>query len=486
MNFEKIIINLLSSNTFLICIQTKEEERLEYTLNYISQKNFQKNIYTWDFIDGYKNTPKDKKLAEKNPLKALEIIQTYDKTTKKIFLLKDFENFVNDINIIRKLKNLNQWLKNTNTYIIISCINIEIPISLREYISFINFDLPNKKEILIEINRIINIINIQNIEKDQLASIYQGFSIYQIRKSIAKIIFTNVKIEDIIKNIIEEKKEIIQQTNILDFYTSSYKLLDIGGLKNLKNWLKKRSYGFSINAKNYGIPQPKGILLVGIQGTGKSLSAQAIALEWNLPLLKLDIGKIFAGIVGESENRMRQMIQLTEKMAPCILWIDEIDKIFTKYNNNNDSGTTNRVINGLITWLSEKNNSVFIVATANNILDIKTEILRKGRFDEIFFLDLPNFEERLNIFKIHLKKLRPLNWHKYNIYYLSQITYKFSGAEIKQSIIEAMYDAFYESREFNTRDIANAISELIPLAFVDESTIHNLQQLAKDGKVRLA
>nr|QCI07755.1 hypothetical protein [Pleonosporium borreri] len=486
MNFYQRINNLFSSNNFLICIITQEEERLEYILNNISYQQFKKNIYTWNFIDGYNNIPDKRYLAAKNPLEALNIIETYDKKIKKIFLLKDFDNFINDISIARKLKNLYQYLKSYNTYIIISCSNIKIPITLNQYLSLIELPLPSKKEIKLELNRITSIININNVTQNQLLNAYQGFSIEQIRKSIAKIISCHIKTSNLIEIILQEKKNIIKQTNLLEFHNSQEKLEDIGGLKNLKLWLKKRQYSFSFEAKNYGIPKPKGILLVGIQGTGKSLCAKVIGLEWHLPLLKLDIGKIFAGIIGESESRMREMIKLTEKMSPCILWIDEIDKIFTKNYNNNDSGTTNRVMNTFITWLSEKNNAVFIVATANNVSNLPTEILRKGRFDEIFFLNLPNFEERIKIFKIYLQKLRPLTWDQYNIFYLSKISCQFSGAEIYQSIIEAMYNAFYESREFNTEDIVNAIEDLIPLAIIDEHTIKNLQQLVNHGKIRLA
>lgn len=341
-----------------------------------------------------------------------------------------------------------------------------------------------------EINRLYAIFHNKfsdknyNIQKLVLA--YQGFSIEQIRKSISKIIFLNISNDKLINHILLEKKQIIQQTDILEFYSYNKKLDNIGGLKNLKSWLNKRSQTFSSKAKNYGIPIPKGILLVGIQGTGKSLIAKSLASEWSLPLLKLDIGKIFAGIVGESENRMRKMIQTSERLSPCILWIDEIDKTFSKYQNYNDSGTNNRVMNSLLIWLAEKNKYVFIVATANNIIHIPPEMLRKGRFDEIFFLDLPTFEERLNIFKIHLERFRPLSWYKYNLYYLSKITYLFSGAEIEQSIIEAMYNAFNDNREFNTRDIAIAIKELIPLAFIYKEQINSLKKLIETGKIRHA
>lgn len=482
MTFEISIQSLLSSKNFLIYIVTEEEERLEYALNYISKKIFQQNICTWDFINGYNHNPNYNTNTKKNPLEALENIKNIN---TKISLFKDFSFFINDISIIRKLKNLNNSQSNEK-YIIMSSPEIEIPTTLREYITILDFPLPNEIEIKLELKRLFKILNISNHTSfKNLTIAYQGFSINRIRKSISQTIIHEKLNENIINNILKEKKEIIQQTKILEFYSSDKSLKDIAGLKNLKKWLKVRNNAFSKKAYNYGITTPKGILLVGIQGTGKSLSAKAIAIEWKLPLLKLDISKIFAGILGESESKIKKVIDVCEKIAPCILWIDEIDKIFNK-NNQNDSGTTNRVNNIFLTWLSEKTSYVFIVATANNIDNLPIEILRKGRFDEIFFVDLPNFEERINIFKIHLEKVRPLTWYKYNIYYLSQISNYFSGAEIEQTINEAMYNAFYENREFNTSDIKKSIENTVPLSFTNKENINELQNWVKSSRLRSA
>lgn len=487
MNFEKKIKLLISSNNSIIYIITEEEDRLEYIINQISRTILKRRINSWDFIDGYKYNANYKDNAKRNPLQALEIIQKNSYQRPEIFFLKDFHFFINDLSIIRKIKNLHKLINTNNTYIIISSIEKEIPNILKEYINKIHFPLPNRKEIQLELKRLFKTLKIEHsLRLENLSIAYQGFSINRIRKSITKIIINkqlNNKIFDII---LEEKKQFIQQTDILDFYKNTSKLEEIGGLNNLKKWLKIRSYTLSKKAQQYGVPKPKGILLTGVQGTGKSLCAKTISQQWNLPLLKLDVSKIFASILGESEKKIQQMINICEQTSPCILWIDEIDKIFTKSNSNNDSGTTNRVTNIFLTWLSEKNSYIFIVATANNINNLPLEIMRKGRFDEIFFLNLPNFEERLNIFQIHLKKVRPLTWEKYNIYYLSKISLNFSGSEIKQAIIEAMYNAFYENREFNTKDIVKSIQIIIPISFTDEIGIYNLQLWAKSGKIRLA
>jgi SpoVK/Ycf46/Vps4 family AAA+-type ATPase len=286
--------------------------------------------------------------------------------------------------------------------------------------------------------------------------------------------------------IFTEKKQIISQTQILEFCTSNVKLSDIGGLINLKKWLKRRSEALTQKAALYGLPCPRGLLLVGVQGTGKSLTAKAIANDWNLPLLRLDVGKLFGGIVGESESRMRQMIQLSEAIAPCILWIDEIDKALSGLDSKGDSGTTSRVLATFITWLAEKSSSVFVVATANNIQALPPELLRKGRFDEIFFLGLPSEEEKELIFKVHISKLRPKSWDKYDIKLLSKMAKNFSGAEVEESIIEAMHIAFSENREFVTEDILKVIEQSVPLAYVNKEKIGELQDWASSGQIRLA
>ena len=234
------------------------------------------------------------------------------------------------------------------------------------------------------------------------------------------------------------------------------------------------------------MPHPRGLMLMGIQGTGKSLTAKAIAHHWHLPLLRLDVGRLFGGLVGESEARTRQMIQLAEALAPCVLWIDEIDKAFSGLGEKGDSGITSRVFGTFITWLAEKTSPVFVVATANDIQSLPAEMLRKGRFDELFFVGLPNREERQAIFAVHLSRLRPHNLKSYDLDRLAYETPDFSGAEIEQTLIEAMHIAFSQNRDFTTDDVLEAASQIIPLARTAQEQIKFLQDWAAAGKARLA
>merc|ERR1712127_1134810 len=373
--------------------------------------------------------------------------------------------------------------------IIIIGSELNIPRELQDLVTVLQFELPLENEINQELSRLITSLGIKVSPQllENLTHVCQGLSLERIRRVLSKIIATYKTIdENSISILLSEKKQIISQTEILEYWSSSENIQKIGGVENLKDWLKKRKTAFGIQASNYGLPTPRGLLLIGIQGTGKSLTAKAVATEWQLPLLKLDVGKLFGGIVGESESRLRQVIEVSETLAPCILWIDEIDKAFSNNDNKGDSGTSNRVLGTFISWLSEKTKPVFVVATANNVDVLPLEIIRKGRFDEIFFLDLPQKQEREQIFKIHIQEFRPNRWESFDYSKLAQLSDAFSGAEIRQSIIEAMYHAFYEKREFTTEDICLALTQLIPLSQLENNQTLKLKNWAVSGQIRLA
>ena len=489
MKFNDELTLLLKARYPIIFINTIEEDRVEYVIRKHIKTNLNRSIYTWDFVDGYTNNPNNEGFAKRNPLQSLELIERLTPETPAIFLLKDFNRFLTDVSISRKLKNVSRLLKLQPKTIIIIGSNFSIPIELQDLITVVQFQLPIKTEIAQELNRLIESLNL-NVEAELFESLTQacqGLSLERIRRVLSKIIATYKTIDaNSISILLSEKKQIISQTEILEYWSVNEKITDIGGVENLKDWLKKRKSSFGIQAANYGLPTPRGLLLVGIQGTGKSLTAKAIATEWQLPLLKLDVGKLFGGIVGESESRLRQMIEVSETLAPCILWIDEIDKAFSTNENTNDGGTSNRVLGTFISWLSEKTKPVFVVATANNVERLPLEIIRKGRFDEIFFLDLPQNQEREQIFKIHIQEFRPNTWELFDYEKLGKLSESLSGAEIKQSIIEGMYNAFYEQREFTTDDICLALNEIIPLSQLESKQTKKLQDWASSGRIRLA
>jgi SpoVK/Ycf46/Vps4 family AAA+-type ATPase len=489
MKFNDELTLFLKARYPIIYINTIEEDRIEYVIRKNIKTNLNRSIYSWDFVDGYTNNPNNEGFAKRNPLQALELVERLSSETPALFILKDFNRFLTDLSISRKLRNISRILKLQPKTIIIIGSELNIPTELQDLITVLQFQLPSESEINQELERLINSLNIKLEPQlfESLSRACQGLSLERIRRVLSKIIATYKTIDDnSIAVLLSEKKQIISQTEILEYWSANEKILDLGGLDNLKDWLKKRKTAFGVRALNYGLPTPRGLLLVGIQGTGKSLTAKAIANDWQLPLLKLDVGKLFGGIVGESESRLRQMINVAETISPCILWIDEIDKAFSNVESKGDSGTSNRVLATFISWLSEKTKPVFVIATANNIDLLPLEVIRKGRFDEIFFLDLPKQEEREEIFKIHLKEFRPNNWKLFDYPKLAELSESFSGAEIRQSIIDGMFHAFYEKREFTTEDVCMAIGEIIPLAHLENDQMVKLQNWASSGRIRLA
>src|SRR6056300_727391 len=489
MKFTNELALFLKARYPIIYINTIEEDRVEYIIRKNIKTNLNRSIYSWDFVDGYSNNPNNQGFAKRNPIQALELIERLNAETPALFLLKDFNRFLTDLSISRKLRNISRILKLQPKTIIIIGSDLTIPKELQELITVLQFQLPLEDEISQELNRLIDSLNI-TVEPELLESLTracQGLSLERILRILSKIIATYKTIDkNSISILLSEKKQIISQTEILEYCSVNEKISNLGGLNNLKDWLNKRKTAFSIQASNYGLPTPRGLLLIGIQGTGKSLTAKAIANDWQLPLLKLDVGKLFGGIVGESESRLRQMIEVAETISPCILWIDEIDKAFSNNITTGDSGTSNRVLATFISWLSEKTKPVFVVANVNNVYLLPLKIIKKGRFDEIFFLDLPQKQEREQIFKIYIQEFRPNRWESFDYSKLAQLSDSFSGAEIRQSIIEAMYHAFYEKREFTTEDICLALTQLIPLSQLENDQTLKLKNWALSGRIRLA
>ncbi|WP_204104943.1 MULTISPECIES: AAA family ATPase [Spirulina sp. CCY15215] len=473
----------------LIYIPTPEEERVERAIAASAKRSGNRAVYIWDFVEGYQDNPNNAGLGRRNPLQALEFIEQLPDASPVIFILRDFQRFLEDVSISRKLRNLARKLKSQPKNIVIISPDITIPPELTEVFIILDFPLPTGEEIKTEIQRLLGSTGQTLSENllDELTRSARGLSLERIRRVLARAIAARGKIElEDVELVLEEKRQSIRQTQILDFYPAREQISDIGGLDNLKEWLLRRGGAFSDKAREYGLPHPRGLLLVGIQGTGKSLTAKAIAHHWHLPLLRLDVGRLFGGLVGESESRTRQMITLAEALSPCILWIDEIDKGFAGFDGKGDSGTTSRVFGTFINWLAEKRSPVFVVATANNIQTLPPEMLRKGRFDEIFFVGLPSQEERKAILAVHLLRLRPHNLQHYDLERLAYEIPDFSGAEIEQTLIEAMHIGFSQNRDFSTDDIIEAASQIIPLARTAQEQIQFLQDWAAAGKARLA
>jgi ATP-dependent 26S proteasome regulatory subunit len=484
----------------LLYIVGAEEEPIEAVIAQVAlQVTPARRVLRWDLVRGWE----DNGSGKGSVMAALDRIGKTAVEEYTIFLLRDLHPVLKypytDKNapVVRELRNLTRELKRSKKTIILTSVALELPEELKEEVTVIDFPLPNVQEIDSLISHVVEKpqqLQVSGLAREQLVKACQGLSRARIGRVLAKALAAKQQInESDIDGVLEEKQQAIRQTGILEFFNSRESLKSVGGLENLKQWVKMRQDAFTDEARRYGIPNPKGVLLVGIQGTGKSLSAKTIASEWRLPLLRLDTGRLFGGIVGESESRVRQMIQLAEAIAPCVLWIDEIDKAFGNIisGGDGDSGTSRRVFGSLITWMQEKTSPVFIVATANNVRILPAELLRKGRFDEIFFLNLPSESERQDIFKVHLQRLRPTRLREFDLGVLAKRAENFSGAEIEQVVIDGLYRAFGtfvngQRRDLMTEDILRSIEDTVPLAAIARSQIEDLKRWAAEAGARTA
>ena len=482
---------MLAARFPLIYVVSAEEEPAEEELLNVA-KSRKSQIYFWDFARGWSDNNADKG----QPMGALTRIAKSPKDQPTIFVLKDLGCLIapgsnNQINpgqlpLVREIKNLAREMSRDRRCLVILSDQLRLPTELREETTIVDFDLPSIEEISLLVNNLVGKkLKLSGESLEQLLKACQGLTRCRIARVLAKCLARSGKVdESAIGVVIEEKRQTIRETGILEFIPVQTGLDSVGGLENLKAWVKLRSHSFTDAARDYGLPSPKGVLLAGIQGTGKSLSAKTIAAEWKLPLLRLDVGRLFGGIVGESESRVRQVIKLAEAISPVVLFIDEIEKSFSNNQSDGDSGTSRRVFATLLTWLAEKTSPVFVVATANNVELLPAELIRKGRLDELFWLSLPTEVERQQIFKVHLNRLRPNN--QFNLELLAARSQEFSGAEIEQVIYDAMQFGFSQNREFTTDDILGAIADCIPLAKIASHQIEALKDWASRSGAKSA
>ncbi|KAB2952682.1 AAA family ATPase [Heliorestis acidaminivorans] len=503
LQFKTMLGNLLKARFPCLYISTWEEERALQVIDKVVHDTelirTTRKLFTWNLTDGIKGEGQSGKEETKTPLKALEFIEKY--TEPAVFVLKDFHIFFGgqgrlpDFQVIRKIRNIIPALKlSTPKNIIFLSPTLILPKDLEKDVTVIDFELPSFLEIerllddMIDANRDNERITIElsDEEKERLAKAALGLTLQEAENAFARAMVENgrlcIKDMDII---LEEKRQIIKKSEILEFIKSDLNMDDVGGLENLKRWLKKRDKSWLDSAQRYGLPAPKGVLITGVPGCGKSLIAKAVGATWQLPLLRLDIGKIYSGIVGSSEENMRRAIQTAEAIAPSILWIDEIEKGLSGMNSNGDSGTSTRIFGTFLTWMQEKKKPVFVVATANNIQSLPPELLRKGRFDEIFFVDLPTLRERMAIFEVHLKKRLHDEEVKGSFHLteavmerLAQKTESFVGAEIEQIVVAALFEAYSENRAIEEKDLYKAIDTMIPLAVTQAETIRAIREWA--------
>jgi len=423
----------------------------------------------------------------RDPISALDYIDKDKQQT--VFVLKDFHDLWGNPQVKRKLRNVAQKLAMTRKTMIVSMPTSKIPDELRDEAVVVEFAYPDEDELELTLTRLTQAgqvqVNLTPLGREKIVQAALGLTVSKAQRVFAKAIVRNGMIDDRdIELVTEEKKQIIRESEALEFYSLTETTNDVGGLGVLKAWLRMRERAFTQEARDYGLPVPKGIALIGIPGTGKSLTAKMIGCLWQIPLIRLDMGALFGNLVGESEERTRRALRLAETIAPCVLWIDEVEKGLG-YQAAVDGGTSTRVFASILTWMQEKTAPCFVVATANNIFNLPPELLRRGRFDEIFFLDLPTVDERMEICNVHIRKRHRLPID-YDISKLALLSEGYVGAEIEQAIIDAMYIGFNEEREFTTQDIMTSLRRLVPLSVSQREIIERLRSWLREGRAQSA
>lgn len=486
MSFEKELDIYLRARFTLIVMVTGEEERALQTVKKVCEQG-KRPCVTWDAADGFKSLiGAGLPSAAADALTALEQIEKAENNA--LFVLKDFHELWDNFKVKRKLRSVAQSLRFTAKSILVTTPSSKIPKELKDEVVIVEFPSPNVDEleaVLLPLTQVKGVrVNLTALGRSKLLQAALGLSAAQAQRVFAKAIVSDGVLDDRdIDLVTEQKKEIIRESEALEFYPVSETPDDVGGLEVLKNWLRLRERAFTQEARDYGLPAPKGIALIGIPGTGKSLTAKMIGGLWHLPLLRLDVGALFGSLVGESEERARRALRLAETVAPCVVWIDEVEKGLS--HGGMDSGTSTRVFGTVLTWMQEKTAACFVVATANDISSLPPELLRKGRFDEIFFLDLPTQEERKEIFNVHLTKRQRLI-RDFDTEQLAVESEGYVGAEIEQAIIDAMYVGFNKGREFTTEDVSEALKRQVPLSISQRETIENLRNWLREGRAQSA
>ncbi len=470
----------------LLYVVTSEEERAMTEIHRIAE-SLGKKLFDWTISNGlsrYRAGLEGRSEGRKDtrdPIIALREILTAGEPS--IFVLRDFHEFLTNSEIKRRLRDLATLLRSTLSTVIIVSPLLRLPEELEKDITIYDFPLPNRDDMAKMLHQIADdiadnpslTIDLSEASQEAIIDAAIGLTLNEAENVFAKTLVSAQRLSQAEASLVySEKKQVIRKSGLLEYIDVSDTLDNVGGLDQLKAWIGRRRAAMDPNAARFGLPSPRGLLLVGVQGCGKSLAAKATANELGFPLVRLDIGRLFSKMVGETESNVRRALAVAESLAPVVLWIDELEKGLsgTGTSDSTDGGTTARLFGTILTWLQEKTAPVFVVATANDIERLPAEVLRKGRFDEIFFVDLPTKAERMEIFQIHLS-LKKRDPKKFDLHALAAATEGYSGAEIEQTIIEAMFSVYGRKEDIETDDVVKAARTLVPLSRTMRSSINS-------------
>lgn len=484
---------LIAAKTPLLFVVSEGEERVERLFERAAETAFSQTVpfYTWSATRGM-ITNRGK--VDGAPAPLLEALQwAIDSKETALFLFKDLAEFLReDPLVLRKVRDLYQSFRPTYKMLAVPTVTLDLPAGVGDLVTVLDLELPGPDELGALFADVLAGMKggaqlLQKLSPEQLETIGRaalGLTEAQAERAFRHALFGRTSLdESVLEAIHEEKQQFIRKTEILEFVPYTLSIDEIGGMENLKTWLRKREKLFSPQARECGLSFPKGVLMMGISGCGKSLFVKAISSFWKIPLIRLDMARVYDGVFGSPEQALRKAIKVSEALAPCVLWIDEIESGISIQGFKAEGGAASRVLGSFLTWLQEKQDFVFVAATANAINLLPPELLRKGRFDEVFFVSLPGFAERKEIFRIHLNR-RKQNPEGYDLDFLSSGTRGYSGAEIEQVVSSALYEAFSQGRSLVQRDILLAIDRTVPLSITMEEDIKKIEEWAFGRAVR--
>ncbi|HEY8122460.1 MAG TPA: AAA family ATPase [Myxococcota bacterium] len=477
----------------VIAFDTAEEERVEQLADAVAAE-LQLPVFVWTLTSGLFRKPgANGTINTTVPAELFAHMQTL--SLEAVFVLKDVAKHLSDPAVCRSFREAAQQFSGSRSSMWIVGTPLEFPAEVRHHVVHFPVELPSKRE-LAEIVTVVARglrermgarIELAKPDLERLLDALSGLTTHQARQAIAAVITADGKLDAAdIKTLVDKKAELLGRDGLLEYYPAEDNAYELGGFARLQSWLARARVGFSAEAAELGLPAPRGILLAGVQGCGKSLAAKAIARAWTLPLLKLDAGRLYDKYIGESEKNLRRAIQLAEAMSPCVLWIDELEKSFASFGDSGmDGGVSQRIFATLLTWLQEKQKPVFVVATANDVFKLPPELIRKGRFDELFFVDLPRPAERQQIFEIHLRRKKQ-DPARFDFAPLIAASDGMSGAEIEQAVISALLRALHEKRALDSALLAEELASTVPLSRTRAEDVARLRELAQGRFVPVA
>lgn len=469
--FDQINQAVIGGNT-LVFLHTPEEERVTSLLRKVAEKH-RRTVTRWSILEGLEDADGD----SRDPVTAIKRVEACSEGG--FFLFHDLHFYLQDPKVIRALRECYQNTRDRGVFIFITSPELVIPEALKKDVMLIVVPPPDEESILTQVETTIEHTpdtDRENLNVGELVTALKGLTDNEIEHVLNRAFATpHAAFETILTHIFREKEMIVKKSGYLEYTPPTFKLSDIGGLDNLKEWLSKRKKVFTKEALDAGVAMPKGLLVMGVSGCGKSLAVKVISSLWNVPIFRLDMNLVFSGLYGNPEAAFRGALNTIETVAPAVLWVDEIENSL----GMEEGGLTisSHIFSAFLTWMQEKPPMIFIAATANKINALPAEVIRKGRFDQVFFCDLPTEIERKEIIDIHLKR-NQANPADFDLGYLSIMTEGWNGAEIETAVSSARIEAFYEDRPFNMGDISAVCSKIVPLSQTMEEQIKYIRSWA--------